>query len=445
MADDIPQGEGYPLRQSPSFGSLLPRQSSTSRGLIRANSDSDVGVSSRLCPWVCSLCKYENVDPTNNRCALCGTQQQESQSKGISALAFSSYSSSASQKTSKVQKQNPSSTSSDQVARPVTPERRIDSGLTSAPVIAGSGVDPLKSEAPTNGDKSENIGSIIEPNQDLFRKAESTSSMEKTETSDKAATLSSLNASANSISIHNSEDSTNGHGSQEFEDSAVTPPVSNVAKIRHSDATMSMSNVQHSILKDIDSDSMGSPERDGASTSDEVSLHELYAMGVVPDALTADLTAQHMKKAGSPSNQSPRGIPQSREEDTRKGAWIPPVISISPDDHNKDLEANNFQIEDPPDEISVSETEPQPPTSRMTSLVRAAFVALVILAVVLSGILLSTGSDDNGDDSAVVLPVTGAPTSQATMPPTNSAVDVPTAAPFPTAPAEPVAASPSPA
>jgi hypothetical protein len=419
MADDIPQGKGYALRQSPSFGSLVPTQSS--RGLRRANSDSGIKVSSRNGAWACSFCKYENVDPTNNRCALCGTQRQESRSKGILALGFSSYSSSASQKPSTAQKQNPSSTFSNQVARPVTPERGIDSGLSPVPVISRSAVDLPKSGAPTNGDKkSENIGSITEPNKDVFKKAEiSTSSMEKAETSDKVAPLSSLKASADSISIqlldlagHNLVDVTSGLESQEF---------------GYSTATIAMSNVHHdTVFKDIDTDSMGRPEQFDGASSDEVSLNQLYAMG-------ADLTAQHMEKAWSPFYQSPQGVPQSREEDTRKVAWVPLVISISPDDHNKDLEANNFQMEDLPDEMIVSELEPQPPTSRMASIVRAAFVVLVLLIVVLS-VTLFMGSDDDGDGSA---------TDDAVLLPVENTVDLPTAAPVPTAPV-PVTASPSP-
>lgn len=474
MADDIPQGEGYALRKSPSLGSPLPRQSS--KDFRRVNSDSGVGVSRRNGTWACSLCKYENVDPTKNRCALCGTQRQESQSKSISALAFSSYSSTMSKKASKVQKHNPSSTSSYQVERPVTPERGIDSGPTPAPGIQveRSGVDPPKSDAPTNGDKkSEKIGSITVPGNDVLRRADSTSSMEIAENSDKVSPLSSLKASVDYISIrlldlvgHSSADLTSEHESQEFDHSAATLPCSSVAGIRHSDATINMSNVHHGTLKDIDMDSIGSPEHfDGASTSGdvslndvgvvpEVSLNELYAMGTVPDALTADLTEQHMKKPESPSNQSPPSVIQSQEGETKKGAWVPLVISISPDDHNKDLEANNFQIEDPPNnEVSVGEIEPQAPTSRTTSIVRAAFVALVLLVVVMSVTLSVVGSEDNGDGSVTVrtpsMTLTmspapsGAPTSQATMPPTKSPVDVSTAAPVPTAPF-PVTASPSP-
>jgi hypothetical protein len=454
MADDIPQGGRHALRQSPSFGTLLPKQQS--KGLRRVNSDSGAGVPSRNRSWACSLCKYENVDPTKNRCALCGTQRQDSQSKGIPAVAFSSYSSSGPQKPSMVQKKNhPSSTSSDQVATPVTPERGIDSGPTPAPVIqvARSGSDPPKSDAPTNGDKtSENIGAITLPNQDVPRKAESTSSMETAEKSDEIAPLS---PSADSISIrlldlarHNSSDLTNEHESQEFDHSAVTPPFSSVARMHDSDATIPMSNVRHGILLDIDTDSMGNTERfDGASrTGDvslneldatvavpEVSLNELYAMGVVPDALTADLTAQHMKKAASPSNESPPSATHPGEGDTRKSACVPLVISISPDDHNKDLEANNFQIEDPPNyEMIVGETEPQPPTSRKTIIVRAAFVALVLLVVVLSVALSVVGSDDNGDVSVI----DRTPTMTRSMSPAPSGA--------PTMSPAPVTASPSP-
>lgn len=471
------------------------------------NSDSDIGVSSRNNgTWSCSLCKYENVDPTSNRCALCGTQQQqESQSKGISALVFSSYASSSpshKHKSPKVQKQHnsPSSKSSSKssdraaIARLVTPERGIDSGLTPAPVILRSHVDPPKADAPTTtGHKSETMGSIpagsnylnqnLNQNQNVFRKAENhTTSMEEAEKSDKVAPLSSLKASANSISIrlldlasHNSADSASGHGSQEEfgGHSAATLSVFNdVARTRHSEVTIRMSNV-HGTHKnkdkdnntDTDDDSVGIPEHFDRATSGEVSLNELYAKGVVPDALTADLTAKHTKKYGSsssPSNQSPRGVPQSREEDTKEGAWVPLVISISPDDHKKDIEANHFQIENPPDEMCVGETEPQLPTSFRTNIVRVAFVMLVLLVVVVS-VALSVGDDADGDvsvfDRVIVLPtatptmtptMSAAPhpsllpsTSHPTMPPTKIPVDVPTAAPVPITPA-PVTASPSP-
>ena len=74
------------MQRSPSFSglkkaTLLPAPDGSNE-LRRSNSDSNMMRAStkKMSVWICSICSYENVDPTKNTCGLCETQRTESSS-----------------------------------------------------------------------------------------------------------------------------------------------------------------------------------------------------------------------------------------------------------------------------------------------------------------------------------------------------------------------------
>ena len=58
--------------------------------LVRSTSDPALCSGGKSGNWACHLCQYENVDPENRRCALCGSHRQDSISKTLGTAPLSS-------------------------------------------------------------------------------------------------------------------------------------------------------------------------------------------------------------------------------------------------------------------------------------------------------------------------------------------------------------------
>jgi hypothetical protein len=421
---EIPEEPSFRLPQSPSFETLKKAKNVPANGLLkRNNSDSDLHLATPTTyGWTCNLCSYENVDPAQMTCALCGTQKPKSPPR-------------AHHPQPQELRRTP----------PKHPRRLALPILENANVKESSNRDPdvihNVTSSPSANSNSES-GDIVASLPDGNRKA----SLSTLKGAADSISLRLLDLSKNLSVLYKEEQNAHAHAHDE---SAATLPTSNrhPNELSSSTATIPSSNVNRHpnefsssavTIPSSNVNNMGIFTDEEHSISDEegmdpddVSLEELFAgarrKGVVIPPPPPPTSSQYNRTGFEALPPSPQLVKKLSDH----LPWeLPPNIITTPGD----VEEAKFPANPNFKPNGVVEEEEKAPMK--TKLIRLAVFGVVGLVVILSVVFGTGENDGNGDGNEtsgqgyLVTPAPSGATSLPTIAPPTATPTIPVTDPL---------------